>query len=91
MTAENIPQGIEENRKYEFNDEIKGETEEKRKERIAREIAELEKQNIQNVSKQTLRDYSNSDDLITKKYKRKQRFDNEKFLNLLEDLLNYKN
>ena len=37
LTTENIPQGIEENKNYE---EIKGETEEKRLQRIAKEIEE---------------------------------------------------
>ena len=56
---------------------------------IAKEIAKLEKRNIQNITKQTLKDNSNAVDLITKKYKRKQTFDNEKFHNLLEDLVNH--
>ena len=43
LTAENITQGIEENKNYEVNEEIIGETEEKGQKRIAKEIEELEK------------------------------------------------
>ena len=91
LTPENIPPDIGESKNYEVNEEIEGEIEADQQKRIAKEINELEKKNVQNLTKQTLRDYSNSDSLNTKRYKRKQTFDNEKFLNLLDDLVNHNN
>ena len=91
LTPENLPPDIGESKNYEVNEEIEGEIEADKQKRIAKEINELEKKNVQNLTKQTLRDYSNSDSLNTKRYKRKQTFDNEKFLNLLDDLVNHNN
>ena len=59
-----------ENNTYEVNEEIDGEDEETRNEGIAKEIAELEKRNAQDISSKTQVDHSNSDKVP--KYKRKK-------------------
>ena len=76
-----------ESKNYEEDDEISGESAKARKDRIAKEIDKLEKYtNAYNASK-TVQDYSNSDFLKTKKFKEKSKFDNEKFMTLLDDLV----
>ena len=91
MKAENIPPPpTVENNNYEINKEIEGEDEEKRNVRIAKEIAELEKRNAQDISSKTLVDYSNSDKVS--KYKRKKpQFDTDKFIQLLDELIENSN
>ena len=80
-----------ESKNYEEDDEISGESAEARKDRIAKEIDKLEKYtNAYNASK-TVQDYSNSDFLKTKKFKEKSKFDNEKFMTLLDDLVKNNN
>ena len=53
---------------------------------ISKEISDLEKQTIQNKASENIKDYSKSNNLNEIKFKRKEKFDNNKFLNLLEDI-----
>ena len=62
LKSENIPKATpEENKNYDVSEEIEGEDEKARNERIAKEIDELETRNAQDISFTTLTDYSNSD------------------------------
>ena len=88
INSENIPDipvTDLEDKNYEVNDEI-NETAEKRKARIAKEIDTLEKQNLQNIASQTLTDYSNSDNLKSKKYRKKHKLNEEIIETILNDL-----
>jgi hypothetical protein len=76
-----------ESKNYEEDDEISGESAEARKDRIAKEIDKLEKYTTAYNASKTVKDYSNSDFLKTKKFKEKSKFDNEKFMTLLDDLV----
>ena len=71
---------------YEENNEDPNEKDEDRKKRIAKEIEELEKITSEQTASKTVKDYSNSDFLRTKKFKEKSKFDNEKFMNLLKEI-----
>ena len=53
---------------------------------ISKEISDLEKQTIQNKASENIKDYSKSNNLNEIKFKRKEKFDNNKFLNILEDI-----
>jgi hypothetical protein len=76
-----------ESKNYEEDDEIPGESAEDRNARIAKEIDKLQKSASAYTASKTVRDYSNSDLLKTKKFKEKSKFDNEKFMTLLDDLV----
>ena len=76
-----------ESKNYEEDDEISGESAEARKDRIAKEIDKLEKYTTAYNASKTVKDYSNSEFLKTKKFKEKSKFDNEKFMTLLDDLV----
>jgi hypothetical protein len=92
LKPENIPTTTTlENKNYEISEENEGEDEVKRNIRIAKEIAELEKRNAQDISSKTLTDYSNLKPV--RKYKRKKatEFDNEKFIKLLDELIENSN
>ena len=80
-----------ESKNYEEDDEISGESAEARKDRIAKEIDKLEKYTTAYNASKTVQDYSNSDFLKTKKFKEKSKFDNEKFMTLLDDLVKNNN
>ena len=91
IKAENVPTTEVENKNYEINEEDEDVDENTRNIRIAKEIAELEKKNAQNISSMTLTDYSNLKPV--RKYKRKKapQFDNEKFIKLLDELIENSN
>ena len=91
LKSENTPSTpTVENKNYDVSEEIEGEDERERNIRIAKEIAELEKRNAQDISSKTLTDYSHSDKVS--KYKRKKpQFDNEKFIKLLDELIENSN
>ena len=55
-------------------------------EEISKEISDLEKQTIQNKARENLKDYSKLNNLNDIKVKRKEKFNNDKFLNLLENI-----
>jgi len=76
-----------ESKNYEEDDEIPGESAEDRNARIAKEIDKLQKSASAYTASKTVRDYSNSDLLKTKKFKEKSKFDNGKFMTLLDDLV----
>ena len=80
-----------ESKNYEEDDEISGESAEARKDRIAKEIDKLEKYTTAYNASKTVQDYSNSEFLKTKKFKEKSKFDNEKFMTLLDDLVKNNN
>ena len=80
-----------ESKNYEEDDEISGESAEARKDRIAKEIDKLEKYTTAYNASKTFKDYSNSEFLKTKKFKEKSKFDNEKFMTLLDDLVKNNN
>ena len=77
---------IEKNNNYEVINEDPNEDPDDRKERIAKEISELEKRSSELAASKTVKDYSNSSFLKTQKFKEKSKFDNEKFMKILETL-----
>jgi len=77
---------IEKNNNYEVINEDPNEDPDDRKDRIAKEISELEKRSSELAASKTVKDYSNSGFLKTQKFKEKSKFDNEKFMKILETL-----
>ena len=51
----------------------------------------MERINAQDISSKTLVDYSNSDKILKYKGKKRQKFDNERFIQLLEQLIDNSN
>ena len=91
LKSENTPSTpTVENKNYDVSEEIEGEDERERNIRIAKEIAELEKRNAQDISSKTLTDYSYSDK-VPKSKRKKPQIDNEKFSKLLDELIENSN
>ena len=71
----------------EYDDEIPVGNDETRKVRISKEIDKSNKYTSEYSASKTVKDFSNSDFLKTKKYKEKSEFDNEKLSSSDDDLI----